>query len=214
MARKKLKKLLNVDKLPNVFRIQDENALRVIKSIISDERKIVIEIGCGHGDYTAELASENPNIISIGVDLKGARIHTAAKRALDLNLSNAFFIIGNAALLPQVFNSPLADQIIIPFPDPHVKRKSENRRLVSSEFLSVYSELLKKDGKVHLKTDNEFVFNYALKSINENGWKVIFSSEDISAGYPEYPILNIRTKYEVHYLSENRKIKYICFQKI
>ncbi|MBT8379324.1 MAG: tRNA (guanosine(46)-N7)-methyltransferase TrmB [Ignavibacteria bacterium] len=212
MARTKHIKINQVRELPNVFSSKDENLSNRIKDFFSGKEKYTLELGCGHGDYSVELAAMYPSRNFIGIDIKAARIFNGAQRALDQNLNNAAFLISQAENISEIFSKNSIEEIYIAFPDPHVKRKSEPRRLVSNIFLEIYKSILTKNGKVHLKTDNEMIFNYTLKTIQEFGCKVLRSFEDLYSVKDENLTNEIKTKYEQHYLKMGRIIKYICFQ--
>ena len=211
MARKKHIKIKQVHELPNVFSLKDENLLNRIKEYFSKEEKFTLELGCGHGDYSIELAALHPDRNFIGIDIKAARIYNGAIRVNNLNLKNTAFIISRAEKIGEIFPQNSIEEIYIPFPDPHIKRKSEPRRLVSKEFLKIYNSILFKNGKVHLKTDSEMIFNYTLKTINDFGCNIFNFSEDLYANSGEIISNEVITKYEQHYLKEGRTIKYICF---
>lgn len=211
MARKKHIKIKQVRRLPNVFSFENENLYKLIIEYFDVPGKYTLELGCGHGDYTIELAALHSNRNFIGVDIKAARIFNGAKRAIDLNLNNTLFIISRAENLAEIFPGKSIEEIYIPFPDPHIKRKSEPRRLVSKKFLMIYKLLLIKNGRIHLKTDNEMTYNYTLKTISNFGCKIFVSTDDLYAMRNEVLSNEISTQYEQHYLKEGRKIKYICF---
>ena len=162
MARTKHKKIVEVNLLPNVFNIKNGSTDKDIVKYFANENPISLEIGCGHGDYTISLARNFSHRNFIGVDLKGARIWVGAKIALENKLTNAAFLRGNIEALSEFFVTKKIEEIIIPFPDPHIRRASESRRLVSSMFLEIYKSILSQDGKIHLKTDNEILFDYAM----------------------------------------------------
>jgi len=147
----------------------------------------------------------------VGIDFKGARIYSGAKQALDLKLPNAAFLLTGAEWLKGIFKKEKIEQIFIPFPDPHYKRKSIPKRLISPEFLKIYKSILRNNGKIHLKTDNKDFYRFALEMTEVNGWKIIYSTSNLYEDEPPGFLHNIQTKYEKHYLEEGRKIKYICF---
>jgi len=211
MGRKKHIKIDQVYQFRNVFRFGDENLAGNISSFFYSSGNYTLELGCGHGDYSIELGALNPGRNFVGVDIKPARIFTASSRVSELNLKNVAFLIGNADKLNKVFPESSVDEIYIPFPDPHYKRKKVPRRLISKKFLQVFKSILIKDGEVHLKTDNEMIYRYALKTIADFGCKVFHSVEDLYSGAGEQIPNEVITKYERHYLTEGRKIKYICF---
>jgi tRNA (guanine-N7-)-methyltransferase len=211
VARKKHIKIKQVRSFKNVFSFGSTGLYESIKEFFDGVDKFTLELGCGHGDYSVELALMNQNRYFIGVDIKASRIFNGAVRAIDLNLTNAAFLISRAEKLAEIFPENSIEEIYIPFPDPHIKRKSAPRRLVSKKFLETYRLLLIENGKVHLKTDNEMIFNYTLKTINEVGCRILNSTDDLYAKGIEKINNEIKTKYEQHYLDEGRKIKYICF---
>jgi len=211
MTRTKKLRIEEVSKLPNVFSFKHGNSLENILNFFKNNNPLSIEIGCGQGDYSYELAKIFPDKNFIGIDLKGARIHTAAKRALKDSSANVCFYYGRAEEIIQVLKPNTIEQIFIPFPDPHIKRKNVNKRLVSDEFLLLYKRVLKKDGTVQLKTDDTRIYNSALNSITRIGGKIIFAEDKIDieklSAAPDY----ILTKYEKYYLKEGRDIKLIQF---
>ncbi len=211
MARKKHIKIKQVHQLPNVFNLKDENLLNRIKEYFSKEKIFTLELGCGHGDYSIELASLHPNRNFIGVDIKAARIFIGAQRSVELNLNNVAFLLSQAEKLSEIFPQNSIEEIYIPFPDPHIKRKSEPRRLISKKFLEIYKYLLVEEGKVHLKTDNEMIYDYTLKTINIFGCRIYNCNDDFYSEQNKNLSNHIITKYEQHYLKEGRTIKYICF---
>ncbi len=212
MARKKHIKIKQVLKLPNVFSIKDNNLSENIRKYFGSNDKYTLELGCGHGDYSVKLAEMYPNELFIGLDIKAARIFNGAKRAVELRLKNAAFLISRAENIIEIFPENSIEEIYIPFPDPHIKRKSEPRRLVSKKFLEIYKTLLVKDGKVHLKTDNTMFFEYTLKITKEFECKILSVTENIYTQKSDSIADGIITNYEQHFLKEGRIIKYICFQ--
>lgn len=211
MARTKRKKINEVRSLPNVFSREDDNIETLLREYFANNNSISLEIGCGHGDYTVNLAQIYPGRNFVGIDFKGARIYFGAKQALDLNLPNAAFLLTGAEWLNEIFKKEKIDEIYIPFPDPHYKRKSIPKRLISPEFLKIYKSIISGDGRIHLKTDNTDFYHFALQMIEENDWKIIYSTSNFYKDDPPEFLHNIKTKYEKHYLDEGRTIKYICF---
>lgn len=212
MARTKLQRLNRANELPNVFSLRTPDLSGALKSYFKSELPFTIEIGCGHGDYSVELAKKFPKRNFIGIDIKGARIFSGAMKAANLNLNNVAFIQARVERLNEIFHKKSIEEIYIPFPDPHIRRTSQKRRLISPFFLDFYKELLIDSGLLHFKTDNENLFHYAVKSISDSGCKIIHSTENL---YGDIEVLNdseIITSYERHYINEGRKIKYICFR--
>lgn len=211
MARTKQKKNIEVNNLPNVFSIKNGSSEEDLKKYLGNANPITLEIGCGHGDYTIQLAKIFPLRNFVGIDIKGARIWVGATKAINEGLTNAAFLLANSNFLSDFFVNTKVEEIIIPFPDPHLRRTSEKRRLVSDVFLDIYRKILIPKGQIHFKTDNDILFNYAFEMLSESAYKIIFSSRNIYKESEIPPIASIQTKYEKHYLSEGRTIKYICF---
>lgn len=212
MTRTKLKRIKKANELPNVFKIGTVSKENVLGDFFKSTGPITLEIGCGHGDYSVELGKRFPDRNFIGMDIKGARIYNGAMNAIDKKLNNVAFIIGRAEKLREVFGTNTLEEIYIPFPDPHVRRTSERRRLISPGFLKLYKELLVDDGTVHFKSDNEGLFDYALKVISEFGCRILFQTKDLYERNEDELSLKIKTNYEKHYISEGRKICCVRFK--
>ncbi|MFC2103321.1 tRNA (guanosine(46)-N7)-methyltransferase TrmB [Bacteroidota bacterium] len=210
MSRKKSQKMNDVFKFHNVFNIDSENIEPAIKSYFGNNNPITLEIGCGKGDYTIELAKLYPDRNFIGIDYKGARVFDGAITAVELKLPNAGFIVCGAERLGEIFTENTIEEIFITFPDPH-KTRNSFRRLVNESFLDIYRIILKKNGKINLKTDNEELYQYALNVLKKNSHPVYFSTSDLYSQNRLSDYHFIQTKYEKEYLSEGKKIKYISF---
>jgi len=212
MARTKQKRLSKVKELPNVFSMLDTDVKKAIWNYFESSKPFTIEIGCGHGDYSFELAQIFPDRNFIGVDVKGARIFNGALKAIDQNLDNVAFLIAKAENLNEIFRQKSIDEIFIPFPDPHVRRASHYKRLISPGLLKIYKELLVDSGLLHFKTDNLGLYEYALKTISDFGCEIIYISEHLYENdIAKFPA-NVITMFEKHYIKEGRRIKYICFK--
>ena len=212
MARTKLKRLSKVKELPNVFSLQNPDVKDAIKDYFKSKNRFTIEIGCGHGDYSIELAQKFPGRNFIGIDVKGARIFNGALKAIDHNLGNAAFIIAKAEKLNEIFQPKSIEEIFIPFPDPHVKQTRQNRRLISPFFLKIYKELLIDSGLIHFKTDNKGLYDYALKTVTDFGCEILYSTDHLYEIDAAKFSLNVITMFEKHYIKGGRKIRYICFR--
>ncbi|MEO9892157.1 tRNA (guanosine(46)-N7)-methyltransferase TrmB [Aurantibacter sp.] len=178
-----------------------------------NDNPIVLELGCGKGEYTVELAKRNANINYIGVDIKGARLWRGAKTALEDNLSNVAFLRTQIELIDEIFAENEVSEIWITFPDPQIKYKRTKHRLTNSEFLERYQRILKKDGLVHLKTDSEFMHGYTLGLLHGLGVEIVYANHDVykNEGSPK-EVLEIQTFYENQYLEKNKPITYIQFR--
>ena len=210
MPRKKLKRLKEVKSLTNVFDIELKDTEQKLREFFCNKNPFILEIGCGRADYSIELAQLKPDKNFIAVDYKGARIYLGAKRAIELKLKNIAFLLAGAEKLAQIFISEKIEEIYIPFPDPYNSRKSF-KRLIDKNFLKIYNTIVGNNAKVHLKTDNEEVFNHAISILSEKKYKIYCATSNLYSEPNLEPHQEIKTKYEKLYLTEGRDIKYICF---
>ena len=140
------------------------------KEVFKREAPIVIELGCGRGEYTIGLATRYPDRNYIGIDIKGARLWRGAKTANDDSMTHVAFLRTNVQLLPHFFNDHEVDEIWLTFPDPQPTDARELRRLTNTSFLNTYQQVLKQGGVLHLKTDSAFLFDYTIQVLkNYNG---------------------------------------------
>ena len=182
------------------------------KTFFKNDNPIVLELGCGKGEYSVALGRENPDKNFIGIDIKGARFWRGAKTALEEGLSNVAFLRTQIELIDQCFGVDEVSEIWITFPDPQIKYKRTKHRLVTRTFLEKYESILKKSGFVHLKTDSEFLHGYLLGLLHEGGHEVIYAHHDIyNSSSPPVEATKIQTFYENQYLSEDKPITYIRF---
>ncbi|MCF8368253.1 MAG: tRNA (guanosine(46)-N7)-methyltransferase TrmB [Bacteroidales bacterium] len=172
---------------------------------------LVIEVGCGKGEYTVGLAKKYPDKNFIGIDIKGARMWRGARTAIDENLKNVAFIRLKIELLMFCFSNCEVDEIWITFPDPQPRKKEIRKRLTSPRFLEIYHNILNPPGHVHLKTDNLDFYSYSLEQVKSNRFKLIYHTNDLyhSDFSGDAPI--IQTHYEKIFLNEGIPIKYIQF---
>ena len=177
-----------------------------------NDRPIVLELGCGKGEYTVALAEQNPAFNYIGIDIKGARIWTGAKLSLQKGLTNVGFLRTNIEMIAHFFAPGEVDAIWLTFPDPQMKKTS--KRLTATNFIRSYLNFLKPDGVIHLKTDSNFMFTYTGEMVKTNHFPVIDYHEDIYASESVSPILNIKTYYEQQWLERGIAIKYISFMPL
>lgn len=183
------------------------------QEIFKNDNPIVLELGCGKGEYSVGLAQKYPNKNFIGIDIKGARFWRGAKTAVEENLHNVAFIRTQIELIEFVFAEKEVDEIWITFPDPQIKYKRTKHRLTNSEFLQRYKKILKNDGIVHLKTDSEFMHGYTLGLLHGQNHEVLYANHNVykNEGAPEV-VTSIQTFYEQQYLEENKAITYIQFK--
>ena len=181
--------------------------------VFKNNNPIVLELGCGKGEYTVALAKKYPNKNFIGIDIKGARFWRGAKTAVEEDILNAAFIRTQIELIEYVFAENEVDEIWITFPDPQIKYKRTKHRMTNSEFLKRYKKVLKPDGVMNLKTDSEFMHGYTLGLLHGEGHEVLYSNNDVyrQEGSPE-EVTSIQTFYEGQYLEQNKPITYIRFK--
>ena len=177
-----------------------------------NDQPITLELACGRGEYTVALAQKYPNRNFIGVDIKGARIWKGARIALEKKLKNAAFLRTRIELITAFFELEEIDEIWITFPDPFLKKGKTNRRLTSPRFLNLYRQILKKEGLVHLKTDEGVLSEYTLEVLAEDKQtKILYQDDDIYAKPLPMDELEIKTYYEKMHLEKGKTIKYIRF---
>ena len=174
---------------------------------------IVLELGCGKGEYTVGLARRNLKKNFIGVDIKGARFWRGAKTALEEKLENVAFLRTQIELIDLMFAKKEVSEIWITFPDPQIKYKRTKHRMTNQDFLTKYRQILMPNGLIHLKTDSEFMHGYTLGLLHGLGMEVLYANHDIykNEGSPE-EVLKIQTFYENQYLEKGKPITYIQFK--
>lgn len=178
-----------------------------------NDAPIVLELGCGKGEYSLGLAKRYPHKNFIGIDIKGARFWRGAKTALEEDIANVGFLRMQIELLEHAFAKEEVAEIWITFPDPQIKYKRTKHRMTNVSFLESYKQVLRKDGLVHLKTDSEFMHGYTLGILHGSGAEILYAHHDIYSNHqaPE-ELVNIQTFYEQQYLEKNKKITYIKFK--
>ncbi|MEM1337724.1 MAG: tRNA (guanosine(46)-N7)-methyltransferase TrmB [Bacteroidota bacterium] len=174
---------------------------------------LVLELGCGKGEYTLGLARQNPGRNYVGIDIKGARFWRGAKTALEERLENVAFLRTQIELVDYLFNTDEVAEIWITFPDPQIKYKRTKHRMTNSTFLEKYARILHPKGVVHLKTDSAFLHGYTLGILQGLGCEILYSNHDIykNEGSPA-AVLEIQTFYENQYLEVGKPITYIQFR--
>ncbi|MDD4143189.1 MAG: tRNA (guanosine(46)-N7)-methyltransferase TrmB [Prolixibacteraceae bacterium] len=171
---------------------------------------IILEIGCGRGEYSVALAEKNPDKNYIGIDIKGARLWKGAKAALDKELDNVAFLRTHVEIINKFFAPDEVETIWITFPDPQMKKYS--KRLTSTVFIDRYRKILKPGGTIHLKTDSRFQFIYSSSLAHLNGFEVLVETSDLYNSDFLDDTLIIKTYYEKQWLSRGIAIKYISFR--
>ena len=182
-------------------------------TFFKNKNPILLELGCGKGEYTLALARQNPNFNYIGIDIKGARFWRGAKTALENNLTNVAFLRTQIELIDLCFGENEIEEIWITFPDPQIKFKRLKHRLTNPDFLKKYQKILIPEGVVHLKTDSEFLHGYTLGILQEGNHEIVYTHHDIynNPHVPEEAVLT-KTYYEKQFLDQKKAITYIKFR--
>ncbi len=180
------------------------------KEFFKNDNPIILELGCGKGEYTVQLAKKFPEINFLGIDIKGARIWKGATSSMKQGLKNAGFLRTNIEIIDQFFGENEVDEIWLTFPDPQMKKT--RKRLTATNFISKYRHFLKPNGIIHVKTDSNFQFTYTCAMVEENKLEVITKIEDVYNSGQLTDILSIKTFYEKQWLSRGITIKYISFR--
>lgn len=181
-----------------------------------NDNPIVLELGCGKGEYTVQLAKLSPQKNFIGIDIKGARLWKGAKSVTEEKIPNAAFIRTRIEFIESLFGEGEISEIWITFADPQIKRA--RKRLTGTLFLKRYRHFLKPNGIVHLKTDSLFLYKYTLFTAEQNRLQIINSIQDLygaAAGVGENlpeGLTTIRTFYEQYYIKNGFTIKYLSFR--
>lgn len=220
-SKNKLKRFIENEGFKNVVQpsrdeiIEGEFSLKGdwAQKFFNNKNPLVLELGCGKGEYTVALAQKFPEKNFVGVDIKGARFWRGAKTALENEISNAGFLRTQIELIDLAFDKHEVDEIWITFPDPQIKYKRTKHRLTNPDFFDKYRKILKPGGVIHLKTDSEFMHGYTLGLLSGLGEIIEYANHDVygSDGVP-VEVTEIQTFYEKQYLEENKRITYIRFR--
>ncbi|MDP2642911.1 MAG: tRNA (guanosine(46)-N7)-methyltransferase TrmB [Candidatus Peregrinibacteria bacterium] len=216
MPRKKLKHFAELKTFGNTFETPEEKAKISWGKYFGNKNPIVLELACGRGYYTIALGEKFPDKNFVGVDIKGHRIWSGAKKAFDAKMKNVAFIRHYIDELKSYFKKDEVDEIWITFPDPFPPAGKAKKRLTSPKFLEIYRKVLKPNGVIHLKTDNENLFKYSKKTMEgfccangKCGFKMEEVLSDVHSENPVPELLQITTHYESIFLKEGKKINYL-----
>jgi len=182
-------------------------------SFFGNNNPLIVELGCGKGEYTVALARQNPDKNYIGIDIKGARFWRGAKTAIEENLPNVAFVRTQIELVDYIFAANEISEIWITFPDPQIKYQRTKHRMTNTTFLKRYFNVLKEDGIINLKTDSEFMHGYTLGLLHGEGHEVLYANHNVyhNSGAPK-EVTEIQTFYENQYLALDKAITYIKFR--
>ncbi|MCF8284267.1 MAG: tRNA (guanosine(46)-N7)-methyltransferase TrmB [Sphingobacteriales bacterium] len=212
MGKDKLKRFAELETFTNVFQLNPVHKGNWNKNYFKNNQPIVLELGCGRGEYTVSLAKYFPKKNFIGIDIKGARIWRGAKTGMEEHISNMAFLRIEIEQLEEHFSENEVDEIWITFPDPQPQISRERKRLTSYRFLTMYKKVLSPNGIVHLKTDNDGLYAYTLEKIAELNLKLIKHTADLYKEEWLDDVLSIQTTYEKIYRDKGKNINYIQFQ--
>ncbi len=216
----KQEKFIEFDTFKNCFTLFFENISKgfLLKGCwhsdyFKNTNPIVLELGCGKGEYTIGLSENNHSKNYIGVDIKGNRIWVGAKYAIENNLNNVAFLRTRIDFIEHCFLENEIDEIWITFPDPQPQSTRKRSRLTNPLFLNRYKKILKKGGLIHLKTDSTSLYEYTLQVIEENKNLIIWQTDNLYQNCPDnrQELIQIKTHYEKLFTDKGENIKYICF---
>ncbi len=222
MSKNKLKKFAEMETFHNVFQcgaqeVETSSVLAMAghwrEKYFKNDNPIVLELGCGRGEYTVGLAKRNPDKNYIGIDIKGARMWAGAKQAETEGISNVAFLRINIEMLCRFFAENEVDEIWITFPDPQMKKVT--KRLTSTYFMERYRQVLRPNGVIHLKTDSPFLYTYTDAMVLENNYPIVVNTNNLYEADASSKIEEARclqTHYEKQWLDRGLTIKYIAWK--
>lgn len=220
MGKDKLKRFSQILSFDNViqpkinFHSDDDDLKGNWSTVFNNENPLVLELGCGGGEYTVALAKDYPDKNFIGIDIKGARIWKGAKAALDEGLNNVRFLRTKVDFITKFFKKNEVNEIWLTFSDPQPKKPK--KRLTSKLFTERYLDFLKINGVIHLKTDSDLLYNFTLEEIKSNNFKLLKNITNVyKESYEKSKELKknlfIKTFYEKKWLDLEKTIKYLAF---
>ncbi len=217
MAKRKLQRFAENYTFPNMFQptFQELAAGFAYRgnwhSFFGNDHPVILELGCGKGDYSVGLARVNPDKNYIGIDIKGARMWRGGKQSQQEGITNVAFIRNHVQNIRQFFAPDEVSEIWITFPDPQPRVSREHKRLTAPRFLELYRQVLKPGGIIHLKTDNQELFDYSLGVIQENGHVLHYETHDLYHESLKEEARMVQTFYEQMFLAEGKTICYAEF---
>ena len=218
MGKDKLRRFAENETFDNMFQMKYEDVKdgfylkgKWREEFFKNDKPLVLELGCGKGEYTVGLAKQYPDKNFIGIDIKGARMWRGCKTSVDEKINNVAFVRSHVQLLNFYFGEKEVSEIWITFPDPQLKKP--NKRLTSPRFLDTYSKVLRDDAIIHLKTDSQELYDYTLNEVLiPQNRKVLVSTNNLYESNIIEDVISIRTFYENIYLSQGKPITYLKFQ--
>lgn len=220
MGKNKLERFAQLETFENVVQPKLDDVLnkdyelkgKWKSAFFKNNNPIVLELGCGKGEYTVGLAQRYPSKNFIGVDIKGARIWRGALTANQKEIRNAGFLRTRIEQITSFFESGEVSEIWITFPDPQEKRTRAKKRLTSSKFLAMYKKFIEPAGFIHLKTDNSLLYEYTHQLALQNKLDIKISTNNLyQSSVDDEALLSIQTFYESQFLAQGIPIKYLKF---
>ncbi|CAM3726616.1 tRNA (guanosine(46)-N7)-methyltransferase TrmB [Mucilaginibacter galii] len=213
MGKDKLRRFAEIETFSNVVQMDAGKPYKGkwATEFFKNTNPVVLELACGKGEYTVNLAQMFPGKNFIGIDYKGNRIWRGAKTAIEENITNVGFLRIQIENLVDYFGENEIDEIWITFPDPQPQISREKKRLTSPRFLNLYKQMLKPGGFINLKTDNDGLHAYTAEKIEELGLELHIKTEDLYHSPYADEVLNIKTYYEKKYLKDNKNINYLKY---
>jgi tRNA (guanine-N7-)-methyltransferase len=214
VAKRKLQRFTEIGTFKNVKQLDEGKVLKGNwkKDFFQNTQPIVLELACGKGEYSVNLAKKFPEKNFLGVDYKGNRLWVGAKMALDQGLENVGFLRIQIQNILDYFEPNEIDEIWLTFPDPQAQSPLERKRLTNPNFLQKYKTVLRLGGIMHLKTDNDGFYAYTLEKLTDLGIMPLQQTVDVYTDFPEDEILAIKTHYERIYLQKGKNINYLNFK--
>jgi tRNA (guanine-N7-)-methyltransferase len=218
VSKKKLQHFAENATFPNFFQLRFHELMTGFQykgnwqEYFQNARPIVVELGCGKGEYTVNMAEFYPGRNYIGMDVKGARMWRGCKTSIEKGLTNVAFIRTFVQLIYEFFAPGEVEEIWITFPDPQPRQSRERKRLTAPRFLDLYRKVLRPDGIIHLKTDNYDLYQYTLEVIREGGHKLLYATHDVYHTESPEVVRSIQTFYEKRWLAEGKLICYLEFE--
>lgn len=225
-GKRKLEHFAEMKSFPNVFEPATEEVLdkdykmkgKWRSEYFYNQNPLVLELGCGKGEYTVGMSKKFPEKNFIGIDIKGARMWRGSKTALEEGIENAAFLRSRIEFITSCFEKNEVDEIWITFPDPQPKDRQEKKRLTGGLFINRYRKFLKPGGIIHLKTDSDFFYHFTMEEIEKNGYELLENTADLygeaigNMDKTTQEILSIKTHYEKIFTEKGHKIHYLKFK--
>lgn len=213
MAKQKLKRFKEFSEYGHTFDFAYDMKGKWHSDVFKNNNPIVLELGCGKGEYTVALAKEFPGKNFIGIDIKSNRMWVGASKAIEQNLSNVVFMRAIMHRINELFDASEVDEVWITFPDPFVRARSAKHRLTHSRFLRLYKQILKPGGVINFKTDSDELFSFTINMLEHLHIKPLVVETDVHANADAEPLLkNVRTHYENLFMKKGKTIKFTRFK--